>query len=83
MLATSPLEIDNTITEDVEQIKYLGVYQHLAWKCILTSFCTQISKTIGMLYKARFHVPSKSLLLLYYSLVYLYLTCCNVVWSSS
>ena len=32
MLATSPLEIDNTITEDVEQIKYLGVYQHLAWK---------------------------------------------------
>ena len=32
MLATSPLKIDNTITEDVEQIKYLGVYQHLAWK---------------------------------------------------
>ena len=26
MLATSPLEIDNTITEDVKQIKYLGVY---------------------------------------------------------
>ena len=25
MLATSPLEIDNKITEDVEQIKYLGV----------------------------------------------------------
>ena len=33
----------------------------------ISHICTKISKTIGMLYETRFHVLSKSLLLLHYS----------------
>ena len=45
--------------------------------------CTKISKPIGLLYKARCHVTRKLLLSLYFSLVYPYLTYCNVGWSST
>ena len=69
MLVTSPLKMNNTIIEEVEHIKFLAVYidQHLAWKMHIYYICTKISKTIGMLYETRFHVLSKSLLLLHYS----------------
>ena len=50
---------------------------------ILTSCARKIPKTIGLLYKARCHVTRKSLLSLYFSLVYPYLTYCNVGWSST
>ena len=36
-----------------------------------------------MLYKARFYLPSNSLLSLYYTLIYPYLTYCNLVWAST
>ena len=91
-LASSPMKIDNTVSEEVEHIKFLGVNidhilhivdQHLAWKTHINFVCTKISKTIGMLYKAWFYVTRKSLLSLYLSLVYPYLTYHNVAWSST
>ena len=42
----------------------------------------KVLKTVGIIAKARFYLSSKSLLTLYYSLVYHYLTYCNVAWSS-
>ena len=61
--------MNNTIIEEVEHIKFLAVYidQHLAWKMHICYICTKISKTIGMLYKTRFHALNKSLLSLHYS----------------
>ena len=61
--------MNNTIIEEVEHIKFLAVYidQHLAWKMHIYYICTKISKTIGMLYKTRFHALNKSLLSLHYS----------------
>ena len=84
-LATSPMKIDNTVSEEVEHIKFLGVNidQHLAWKTHINFVYTKSSKTIGMLYKAWFYVTRKSLLSLYFSPVYPYLTYRNVVWSST
>ena len=38
---------------------------------------------MGIIAKARFHLSSQTLLTLYYSLVYLYLTYCNLAWSST
>ena len=83
--ASSPMKIDNTVSEEVEHIKFLGgnIDQHLAWKTHINFVCTKISKRIGMLYKAWFYVTRKSLLSLYLSLVYPYLTYHNVVWSST
>ena len=84
-LASSPMKIDNTVSEEVEHIKFLGgnIDQHLAWKTHINFVCTKISKRLGMLYKAWFYVTRKSLLSLYLSLVYPYLTYHNVVWSST
>ena len=84
-LASSPMKIDNTVSEEVEHITFLGVNidQHIAWKTHINFVCTKISKTIGMLYKAWFYVTRKSLLSLYLSLVYPYLTYHNVAWSST
>ena len=46
--------------------------------------CTKISKTRGMLSKARSYVTKKLfLLVLSFFLVYPYLTYCNIIWSST
>ena len=39
-------------------------------------------KSIAIIVQSRFYLSSKTLLSLYYSLVYPYLTYCNVAWSS-
>ena len=80
-----PLILDNNLIEQVEDPKFLGVYidQHLTWKTHINYICTKISKSIGLLYKARFYLPSNSLLSLYYTLIYPYLTYCNLVWAST
>ena len=80
-----PLILNNNLIEQVGDTKFLGVYidQHLTWKTHLNYICTKISKSIGLLYKARFYLPSNSLLSLYYTLIYPYLTYCNLVWAST
>ena len=48
-----------------------------------TAYDSFLEIRIFLLYKARFHVPSKALLLFYYTLGYPYLTYCNLVWDST
>ena len=43
----------------------------------------KISKSIGIIYRYLFYLSSKSKLALYYSLVYPYLSYCNITWSST
>ena len=47
--------------------------------------CTKISKTRGMLSKARSYVTKKSFVLFFcfFFLVYQYLTYCHIIWSST
>ena len=79
-----PLVMENSIIKQVVETKFLGIItdQHLSWNS--HSFISKkISKTVGIIAKTRFYLSSKSLLTLYYSLVYPYLTYCNVAWSST
>ena len=80
---TRQVIIENNVLEQADHTKFLGVYidQHLTWKTHVNFIAAKISKSVGLLYKAKYYLPSKSLLTLYY--VYLYLTYCNLIWAST
>ena len=63
--------------------KFLGVYidEHLTWKDHISYLCKQMSKSIGILFRSRFCLSSKTKLTLYYSLIYPHITYC--IWSST
>ena len=77
--------LENNVLEQVENTKFLGVYidQHLDWKTHVNFIAANISKSVGLLYKAKYYLPSKSLLTLYYALIYHYLTYFNLNWGST
>ena len=62
--------IENNVLEQVDNTKFLGVYidQHLTWETHVNFITTKICKSVGLLYKAKNDLPSKSLLTLYYAL---------------
>ena len=65
--------------------KFLGVYldEHLTWKYHINFVCKQIAKSIGILSRTRFYLSCKTKLMLYYTLIYPYITYCNSTWSST
>ena len=80
------IAIESNALEQVDNTKILGVYisdQHLTWKTHVNFITAKNSKFLGLLYEAKYYLPSKSLLTLYYTLVYPYLTYCNLIWAST
>jgi hypothetical protein len=63
----------------------LGVYidEHLTWKDHISCISKKISKSVGILHRSRFNLSSKTKLSLYYTLIYPYITYCNLAWSST
>ena len=57
--------------------------QHLTWNEHIRSISDKIAKSIGILTRTAYLLPSCIRLKLYYSLVYPYLTYCNMVWAST
>ena len=45
--------------------------------------CKQIAKSVGILSRTRFYLSCKTKLMLYYTLIYPYITYCNSTWSST
>ena len=80
-----PLTLENTVIKQVTETKFLGVLidQHLSWKPHIDFVSKKISKSVGIIAKARFYLSSQTLMTLYYSLEYPFLTYCNVAWSSA
>ena len=74
--------MENTVIKQVTETKFLGVLidQHLSWKPHIDFVSKKISKSVGIIAKARFYLSSQTLMTLYYSLVYPFLTYCNVAW---
>ena len=72
------ITLDNVSVKQVKVTKFLGVFvdhaAYLSWKSHISYVAKKISKTIGIISKSRFYLSRKSLLSLYYTLVYLYLT---------
>ena len=64
---TDTITLDNIAVQQVEVTKFLGVLldQHLSWKYHIYHVAKKVSKTIGIISKARFFLSSQSLLSLY------------------
>lgn len=79
-----PCIIDGIDVRQVESAKFLGIYinANLEWKQHVRHICSKISKTTGLLCKARHYVPLGILRSLYHSLVYPYLYYGNICWGS-
>ena len=75
------ITLDNIAVQQVEVTKFLGVLldRHLSWKYHIDHIAKKVSKTMEIISKARFFLSSKSLLPLYYTLVYPYLNYSNIV----
>lgn len=71
--------------EQKSYIKYLGVLidQNLSWKNHVDSVIVKISKTIGMIAKLRYFVPSTGLVNIYNSLILPYITYGLLAWGNA
>ena len=65
--------------------KFLGVILDgdLSFKEHVSSICSKISKTVGLMYKVKHYFPNHVLKNLYFSLIYHYLTYCIQAWGNT
>ncbi|XP_065658644.1 uncharacterized protein LOC136083166 [Hydra vulgaris] len=79
------LFIDDILIKRVIVTKFLGVYidESLTWTNHIASLCNKISKSIGILYKARSVLNKHTLIQLYYSLIHCHLSYANIAWGST
>jgi hypothetical protein len=78
------LKIENSHIVQVKKAKFLGVIidEKLKWKDHILYISNKISKAIGIIIKARV-LGKKSMLTLYYSLIYPYITYCCQIWGAT
>lgn len=79
------VSIDGCLLEQVEHTKFLGVIvdAKLNWKKHVDYIALKISRGLGMMGRARNVLPLDSLLVLYQTMIYPYLTYCNLIWGSA
>src|SRR5438876_4924870 len=79
------LTIDGNVLERVEDTKFLGVYidAKLNWKRHVSHVSLKIAKGLGAMRRAQNILPQNILLMLYHTMIYPYLTYCNIVWGSA
>src|SRR6218665_111466 len=65
--------------------KFLRVYvdQHLTWKEHIKNISNKIAKNAGIIARSSYLLLQTIRIKLYYSLIFPYLTYCNVVWASN
>ena len=79
------ISVNEQRIEQVKETVFLGVVldEHLTWKPHISQVAGKISKSIGVISRARFFLPKPCLKTLYYCLVYPYLHYCIIVWGST
>ena len=76
--------INDQPINQVNYTKFLGLYidEELTWKYHINHVTMKVAKMTGIIAKARHFLPLKTLLTLY-TMIYPYLTHCNIVWAST
>ena len=57
--------------------------ENLNWRCHIKFLENKISKSLGLLYKAKFLLSKKCLLNIYFSFIHCYLNYANAAWASN
>ena len=80
-----PISFDGSPLRQAHSVKFLGIFldENVTRKPHISHICKKISKSAGIIFRFRFNLSTKTKLLLYYSLIYPYLTYCNLPWSST
>ncbi len=81
----SKIVMDSIEVPQVSTTKVLGVFvdDSLSWKEQTDYMRRKIHKSTGIIRRVRHLVTTECFLMLYYSLIYLYLSYCNIVWEST
>ena len=68
----------------VNTTKFVGVIINaiLTWADHLKPIYNKISKSIGIIQRVSYNLPTSVLLLLYYTLVHPYYDYCNIIWTN-
>lgn len=79
------ISLDGIPITEVDSIKFLGVYidKHLTWKAHINYIASKVAKNIGIISRVARILPRDIRLNLYYSLIFPYLSYCNLVWASN
>ena len=68
-----------------QETKFLGVLidSNVTWNSHIRNICMLASRGIGILYKLKYNLSQKSLLMLYNSFIMSCISYCNIVWGNS
>ena len=79
------LTFNNEIIQTSEMAKYLGIVfdNKLSFKNHIIFFKKKVARSVGIIAKLSYYLPSKSLLTLYYSLVHTNLLHALPIWAST
>ena len=79
------IKIKDKNIEKVKSTKFLGIRidEHMTWKTHISYITNKTSKLSGIVAKLRHYLDIKTLRNIYYTMIYPYLTYCNIVWGSN
>ena len=79
------IKIDKQNITRVASSKFLGVHidELLSWKVHITQISKKMAKNTGIISRIRHLLPRHTLIHLYYSLIYPYISYCNIIWAST
>ncbi|ELU04669.1 hypothetical protein CAPTEDRAFT_75643, partial [Capitella teleta] len=77
-----PITINNTEIQRVHSTRFLRVIidDRVTWANHITHVSNKIAKSIGIINKVKHSLKQDTLMILYYSLIYPYLTFCFLLW---
>ena len=77
--------IEGEQIEIVKTTKFLGLIldNQISWKPHIAYLTQKVSKSIGILSRARQILSSTTMKQLYYSFLYPYMTYCNIIWGQA
>lgn len=82
---TEHVKINDAPIHNAQTTKFLGITldKNLSWKTHISNISSKIAKNIGIINKIKSILPERILLSLYYTMVFPYLSYCNIVWAST